>query len=192
MMLLVPVPWATRVWAVPFLTGLWWPPTSRHQRRQKASVDWGRQRGKPTRRWLPGRLLMVGVDGGFAAVALARACVASHVTMVSRLRLDAARSHLPPPPGQRGRQPTTGARHRRLQSWAARSDTPWQETTVDWDRGERKVLWGFSRTALWDTPGLAPGASRFVLVRDPEGKLSAAAFFCPDLHAPRSRSGIGS
>jgi hypothetical protein len=54
---------------------------------------------------------------------------------------------------------------------------------VDWYRGERKRLWVFSRTALWYTPGLAPVALRFVLVRDPEGKLSDAAFFCTDLHA---------
>lgn len=90
MMLLVPVPWAKRVWALPFLTVLCWPPKSRHQRRHKTSVDWVRQRGKQTRRWLPGRLLVVVVDGGFAAVALAQACGATQVTMVSRLRLDAA------------------------------------------------------------------------------------------------------
>ncbi len=185
MMVLVPVPWAQRVWALPFLTGLCWPPKSRHKRRHKTSVDWVRQRMKQTRRWLPGRLLVFVVDGGFAAVARARAWVASQVTRVSRLRLEAALYHppTPPPPGQRGRKPTKGARQRRLKVWAARSDTPWQETTVDWYRGERKVLWVFSRTALWYTPGVAPVAIRFVLVRDPAGKLSDAAFFCTDLHA---------
>jgi hypothetical protein len=86
MMLLVPVPWAQRVWALPFLTALCWPPKSRHQRRHKTSVDWVRQMVKQTRRWLPGRLLVLVVDGGFAAVALAWACVNSQVSMVSRLR----------------------------------------------------------------------------------------------------------
>jgi hypothetical protein len=105
--------------------------------------------------------------------------------MVSRLRLDAALYHppVPPPPGQRGRKPTKGKRQRSLQVWAARSDTPWHETSVDWYRGQRKRLWVFSRTALWYTPGLAPVAIRFVWVRDPQGKLSDAAFFCTDLHA---------
>jgi hypothetical protein len=141
---------------------------------------------KQTRCWLPGRLLVLVVEGGFAAVALARACVASHVTRVSRLCLAAALSHPPllPPPGQRGRKPTKGARQRSLKIWAARSDPPWQETTVDWYRGERKRLCGFSRTALWYTPGLTPGAIRCVVVHDPQGKLSDAAFFCPSLHAP--------
>ena len=185
MLLLVPVPWATRVWALPFLTVLCWPPKSRHQRRHKTSVDWVRQMVKQTRRWLPGRLLVLVVDGGFAAVTLARAGVASHVTMVSRLRLDAALYHppTPPSPGKRGRKPAKGARQGSLKVWAARSDTPWQETTVDWYRGERKRLWVFSRTALWYTPALAPVAIRFVLVRDPEGKMADAAFFCTDLHA---------
>jgi len=184
-MVLVPVPWSQRVWALPFLTGLCWPPKSRHKRRHKTSVDWVRQMMKQTRRWLPGRLLVLVVDGGFAAVALARACVASQVTMVSRLRLDAALYHPPTPslPGKRGRKPTKGPRQRSLKLWAARSDTPWHETTVDWYRGERKRLWVFSRIALWYTPGLAPVAIRFVLVRDPQGKLSDAAFFCTDLHA---------
>lgn len=185
LMLLVPVPWATRVWALPFLTVLCWPPKSRHQRRHKTSVAWVRQMVKQTRRWLPGRLLVLVVDGGFAAVALAQACVNTHVTMVSRLRLDAALYHppTPPPPGKRGRKPTKGTRQRSLKVWAARADTPWQETTVDWYRGERKRLWVFARTALWYTPGLAPVALRFVVVRDPAGKLSDAAFFCTDVHA---------
>jgi hypothetical protein len=104
------------------------------------------------------------VEGGFAAVARARAGVASQVTRVSRVRLEAALYHppVPPPPGKRGRKPTKGARHRRLKVWAARADTPGQETTVDWYRGERKRLWVFSRTALWYTPSLAPVAMRFV------------------------------
>jgi hypothetical protein len=125
------------------------------------------------------------VDGGFAAGALAQACVASQVTRVSRLRLDAALYHppVPPPPGKPGRKPAKGPRQRTLKVWAARADTPWQETLVVWYRGERKRLWVFSRTALWYTPGLAPVVIRFVLVRDPEGKLSDAAFFCTDLHA---------
>jgi DDE superfamily endonuclease len=184
-MLLVPVPWAPRVWALPFLTGLCWPPQSPHERRHKRSVDWVRQMMKQVRRWLPQRLLVLVVDGGFAAVALALACREQQVGMVARLRLDAALYHPPSPPlpGQRGRKPTKGNRQRSLKVWAARSDTPWEELEVDWYGGERKALWGFSRPALWYTPGWAPVAIRFVLVRDPEGKLPEAAFWCTDLHA---------
>ena len=185
LMLLVPVPWAQRVWALPFLTALCWPRKSPHHRCHKTSVDWVRQRMKQVRRWLPQRLLVLVVDGGFAAVALALAGGDSQVTMVARLRLDAALYHppAPAPAGTRGRKPLKGQRQRSLKVWAARSDPPWEELEVDWYGGERKALWVFSRTARWYTPGQAPVAIRFVLVRDPEGKLQDAAFLCTDLQA---------
>jgi hypothetical protein len=51
------------------------------------------------RRWLPDRWLALVVDGGFAAVSLALACVKHHVVIVSRLRWNAAfilrRDHSP-------------------------------------------------------------------------------------------------
>jgi hypothetical protein len=185
MMLLVPVPWSRRVWALPFLTALSWPAGQSTRRRHKTSVDWVRQMMKQVRRWLPGRRLVLVVDGGFAVVSLALACITHHVTMVSRLRWDAALYHPPEPqpPGKRGRKPAKGTRQRSLQGWAERSDTPWATAEVDWYRGERKQLWVFSRTALWYTPGLPPVAIRYVLVADPEGKLRIEAFFWTDLEA---------
>ena len=185
MMLLVPVPWARRVWALPFFTALCWPAEKRPQQRHKTSVDWVRQIIKQVRRWLPGRRLVLVVDGGFAAVSLALACVKSRVAMVSRLRWDAALYHLPGPrpPGKRGPKPTKGPRQQSLQGWAERSDTPWEDVEVDWYRGQRKKLWVFSRTALWYTPKFPPVPIRYVLVCDPEGKLRMEAFFCTDLQA---------
>jgi hypothetical protein len=125
------------------------------------------------------------VDGGFAAVSLALACVTHHVTMVSRLRWDAALYHPPEPQlkGKRGPKPTKGKRQRRLQEWAVRSDTPWETVEVAWYGGQRKQLWVFSHTALWYTPGLPPVDIRYVLVCDPEGKRRMEAFFCTDLQA---------
>jgi DDE superfamily endonuclease len=183
MMLLVPVPWSRRVWAWPFLTALRWPKKKRSTRRHKTSVDWVRQMMKQVRRWLPGRRLVLVVDGGLAAVALA--CVKHHVVMVSRLRWDAALYHPPgpQPTGKRGPKPTKGQRQRSLQGWAERSDTPWETVEVTWYGGERKRLWVFSRTALWSTPRLPPVEIRYVLVADPEGKLRMEAFFCTDLQA---------
>jgi hypothetical protein len=185
MMLLVPVPWARRVWALPFLTALCRPVEQAKPRRHKTSVDWVRQMMQQVRRWLPGRPLVLVVDGGFAAVSLALACVKSQVTMVSRLRWDAALYHRPGPhlPGKRGPQPLKGKRQRCLQAWAERADTPWETVEVDWYGGRRKHLWVFSHTALWHTRGLPPVDIRFVLVGDPEGKLCMEAFFCTDLQA---------
>jgi hypothetical protein len=185
MMLLVPVPWARRVWALPFFTVLCWPATKDGRQRHKTSIDRVRQMMKQVRRWLPGRRLVVVVDGGFSAVSLALACVKHRVGMVSRLRWDAALYHPPgsQPPGKRGRKPSKGQRQRSLQAWAERSDTPWEDVEVDWYGGQRKKLWVFSHTALWYTPGLPPVEIRFVIVCDPEGKLRMEAFFCTDLQA---------
>jgi hypothetical protein len=185
MMLLVPVPWSRRVWALPFLTALCRPADQATQRRHKTSVDWVRQMMRQARRWLPGRPLVLVVDGSFAAISLALACVKSQVTMVSRLRWDAALYHPPgpQPQGKRGPKPTKGKRQRSLQAWAERTDTPWETVTVDWYRGQRKTLWVFSHTALWHTPGLLPVEIRFVIVCDPAGKLRMEAFFCTDLQA---------
>jgi hypothetical protein len=185
MMLLVPVPWSRRVWALPFLTALCWPAEQALRHRHKTSVDWVRQMMKQARRWLPGRRLVLVVDGGFAAVSLALACVKSKVVMVSRLRWDAALYHppRPQPSSKRGPKPTKGKRQRSLQGWAERTATPWETVEVAWYKGERKTLWVFSRTALWYTPRQPPVASRYVLVADPEGKLRMEAFFCTDLEA---------
>jgi hypothetical protein len=185
MMLLVPMPWARRVWAMPFLTALCRPAKKKDQRRHKTSVDWVRQMIKQVRRWLPGRRVVLVVDGGFAAVSLALTCVKHQVVMVSRLRWDAALYHRPgpQPPGKRGPKPLKGKRQRGLQTWAARSDTPWETVEVNWYGGQRKQLWIFSHTALWHTPGLPPVDIRFVLVCYPEGKLRMESFFCTDLQA---------
>jgi hypothetical protein len=185
MMLLVPVPWSRRVWALPFLTALGWPAEKHGRRQHKTSVDWVRQMMRQVRRWLPDRRLVLVVDGGFAAVALALACVKNRVAMVSRLRWDAALYHPPgpQPPGKRGPKPTKGKRQRSLQGWAERSDTPWETLAVVWYGGQLKQLWVFSRTALWYTPRVPPVAIRYILVADPEGKRRMEAFFCTDLEA---------
>jgi hypothetical protein len=86
------------------------------------------------RHWLAGRRLVLVGDGGLAAVSLALACVTNHVTMVSRLRWDAARYHPPEPQpqGKRGPKPSKGQRQRRLQGGAERADTPWETVEVVW------------------------------------------------------------
>ena len=70
LMLLVPIPWAQRVWALPFLTVL--APSERyhqqrHQRHKKL-IDWARQMLMQVRRWLPHRELVVVADSSFAAL----------------------------------------------------------------------------------------------------------------------------
>jgi hypothetical protein len=118
-------------------------------------------------------------------VSRALAGVKPQVTRGSRWRWDAARSRPPEPQpsGTRGPKPTKGTRQRRLHGWAARSDTPWEDVDVEWSGGQRKTLWVCSRTGLWDTPRVPPGAIRDVVVADPAGKLRLEACCWTDRHA---------
>jgi hypothetical protein len=172
MLLLVPGPWARRVWAMPFLPARCRPAKQTDQRRHTTRVDGVRHMSKPVRRWLPGRRVVLVVEGGFSAVSLALAGVKHQVVMVSPVRWEAALYHQPgpQPPRKRGPKPLKGQRQRGRQTWAARSDTPWETVEVDWYGGQRQQLGIFSHTALWHTLGLPPVDIRFVLVCDPEGK----------------------
>src|SRR5215207_238882 len=68
--LLAPIPWAGRVWALPFLTVL--APSERYDqergRRHKTLPDWGRQMLRQLRRWLPEHALVVVADSTYAAL----------------------------------------------------------------------------------------------------------------------------
>jgi hypothetical protein len=129
---------------------------------------------KQVRRWLPGRRLVLVVDGGFAAVSLALAGIKRQVMMESRLRWEAALYHAPgpPPQGKRGRKPTRGKRRWRLQGWAERPATPWETVAVTWYGGERKQLWGFSRPVLWYPPGVPPSTSALCWGRAPRASCA--------------------
>ncbi len=91
LMLLVRLPWAQRVWAFPFLTCLC--PSQRYDeprgRAHRKLTDRARPMLFLVARWLPGRDLVVTADSSFAALELLEA-VRAQVTVVTRLRLDAA------------------------------------------------------------------------------------------------------
>src|ERR687884_792170 len=67
LMAVVPIPWTTRRWALPFLTVL--APSERWSqqqgRRHKKLTDWARQAILQTRRWLPERRIIVVGDQSF-------------------------------------------------------------------------------------------------------------------------------
>ena len=71
-MLLAPVPWAGRVWALPFLTAL--APSERFAREQgrrhKKLTDWARQLLLLLARWLPERRLIAVADSSYASIEL--------------------------------------------------------------------------------------------------------------------------
>jgi DDE superfamily endonuclease len=140
LMLLVPISWAGRVWALPFLTTL--APSERYcrarGRRHKRLTDWGRQLVLQARRWMPGRPLVLVTDSGFSALEFLAALLRQGVTCVTRLRLDAALYQPAPPrrPGTVGRPRTKGARLPTLAEVLADKTTRWQRVTVPGWYGE--------------------------------------------------------
>ena len=93
-MLLAPIPWAARVWALPFLTVL--APSERyhaeHGKRHKTLADWAAQMIAQVRRWLADRVLVLVADSSDAVLTLLDRCnrLQHRATMLTRLRLDAA------------------------------------------------------------------------------------------------------
>ncbi len=197
LMLLVPVPWASRVWALPFLSVL--APSERYaQERSKKKphkklTDWARQMLLLVRRWWPEREIVAVADSGYACIRLLAACrrfLPKPVTFVTRLRLDAALYEPAPPrkPKQIGRPRLKG---KRLPTLAAVADDPstiWASIVVaDWyGKGERTVEVA-TATALWYHSGLPPVPLRWVLIRDPQGEFASQALLCTDLGAEPAR-----
>jgi hypothetical protein len=186
MMLLVPVPWSSRAWALPFLTVLAPSPKTNaaNGKRHKTSIDWIGQMIRVIRRWWPARAIVLVVDGGLVAVKLGLLCTCftRPVTYVARLRLDAQLYDEPglQPEGKRGPTPKKGQRQPSLKARLADPSTAWQLTEIDWYRGERRLIEFATGIALWHTSGYAPLPLRWVLVRDPLGQLEPQAFFATD------------
>ena len=87
LMLLAPVSFAGRVWALPFLTAL--APSERYAQaqghRHKLLTDRARQLLLLLARWLPGRQVIAVADSSYAAIELL-AAVRRHLTVITRLR----------------------------------------------------------------------------------------------------------
>lgn len=190
LMLLVPIPWAQRVWALPFLTVL--APSERyHQtrnKRHKTLTEWARQILKQVRRWLPMRELVVVADSTYAALDFLASVsqLSFPVHVVTRLRLDAALYAPAPPrqPKQMGRPRLKGKRLSTLATVLNDPQTQWQLVVLpQWYGGRPRVLQIASQTAVWYHSGLPPVPIRWVLVRDPLGQFEPQAFLCTNLDA---------
>ncbi len=183
-MLLVRIPFADRVWALPFLTAL--APSERyaeqHGIRHKSITDWGRQLAKQVRRWVAERRIILVADSTYATYDFLDS-VREFVTVITQVRMDSAHYAPAPPrvPGKPGRPRIKGERlpslHQRLHDPA----TPWQRIHLRaWYGRTRKAVEITSFTAVWYKGGKPPVTGRFVLVRDPDGKLEPRAFLCTD------------
>ena len=187
LMLLVEIPWAARVWALPFMTALC--PSERYckerGRAHRTLTDRARQMLLLAARWLPNREIVVTADSSFAALELLEA-VRDSVTVVTRLRLDAA-LYEPAPArcaGQMGRPRKKGKRLPTLEQVAADRQTTWQEVTVrDWYGAPQRVVEVVTGTCVWYHTGMPAVPIRWVLIRDPQEKFATQALLSTQLEA---------
>src|SRR3954449_4863223 len=193
MQVLAEVPWAGRIWGLPFLTVL--APSERynleHGRRHKTLPEWGRQMIRQVRRWLPERDLVVVADSTYAVLELlaAAARLPHPVTVVTRLRLDAALYDPAPPrePGTKGRPRVKGERQPTLATRLLDSVTVWEPLTVPWYGGGTAAVEVATGTAVWYHPGAPTVPLRWVLLRDPAGPFEPQALLSTDPTVPPAR-----
>ena len=190
-MLLTPLAWANRVWALPFLTVLC--PSERfyaqRRRRHQTLTERAWQMIRLVVRWLPGQEIAFVTDSSFAALELLdKVKTVPRASLITRLRLDAA-LYDPPPPrpaGTRGRPRLKGKRRPTLEAVVADEKTRWTKVTVEqwYGEGPREVE-VTTDTAVWYHAGKPPVAIRWVLIRDPQRAFDPQALLSTNLvHTP--------
>jgi hypothetical protein len=189
-MVLVEVPWASRVWALPFLSAL--APSERYAaqrgRRHKKITEWAWQLLLVVRRWYPQREIVAVADRAYASLKLLESCrkLTNPITFITRLRLDAALYEPAPPrrPGQIGRPRIKGERLPNLSVVAEDPKTVWKPSKIaNWYGSGQRTIEIASQTAVWYSTGLFAVPVRWVLIRDPEGRFKTQALLCTDLDA---------
>jgi hypothetical protein len=179
------IPWADRVWALPFLTVL--APSERYDQVQGRSpqslLERARQMVRLVRRWVPTRELVVVGDSTDAALEWLDAVRAS-ACVVTRLRLDAALYAPAPPrkPKQNGRPRKKGRRLPTLAHLVEAPTTPWPLVTVaPWYGPRARRVHIASATAVWYHSGLPPVPIRWVLIGEPVGTVEPQAWLATKL-----------
>jgi DDE superfamily endonuclease len=189
-MLLVPIPWAARVWALPFLSAL--APSERYAaergKRHKKTTEWAWQLLLLVRHWYPEREIAAVTDRAYASLKLLdrRRKPRNPIAFITRLRLDAA-LYEPAPPrrrGQMGRPRLKGGRVPDLSVVAEAPNAAWKPTKIaNWYGSGERMVEVASETAVWYSTGLPTVPLRRVLVRDPRGEFKTQALPCTALNA---------
>jgi hypothetical protein len=184
LMIVVTIPWAGRLWALPFLSVLV-PSKPYYVDRLRAArklTDRARQMVRLTNRWLPDREIVVTADSSFSSLKLLHAAK-KRVTFVTRLKFNAALYEPPPPrlPGTVGRPRLVGARQPKLCDVLIDPKTVWESLTMSkWYGIRERRIEVATGTALWYHGGKPVVPLRWVIVRDPLQELDTQAFLCTD------------
>ena len=182
--LLVPVPWATRRWALPLFVALYRPKeeNQKHARRHKTPPQLLRQMLRVLMRWFPDRIFVATADGNYATHELAElaARVPRRLTLVSRFYPDANLVEPPPEYSGKGR-PRIKGKDLPSPAEVVRSTEKRQTLSVAWYGGGRRQVEVVAGTGLWYKSGRPLVSLRWVFVRDLTGTHRDEYFFTTDV-----------
>ena len=184
MMLVVQVPWSSRVWALPFFSVLASPPkvSAELGKPHKTVGEIAQQMVIMVRRWLPDVSISLVGDTAYSILELGLCCAKHQVTQVAPMRWESA-LYEPAPPRKEdtiGRPRVKGAALPKLNSMLIDTKTEWVNARVRWYDGSEQELAVTSGTAVWYRIGSAVLPIRWVLTRDPQGKRESKAYLCTD------------
>ena len=192
--LLVHIPWAGRIMALPFLTML--APSKRFYagkpRSPKTLLDCARQvapafAGAGSCKSTAG--CPAAASCSSATPLLPPSASSPRFAVMSVSSPDCGSTpicYAPAPPKRpgRGRPPVKGKRLPKLGEVLHDANTVWQHHTVAlWYGRTNRAVEIATGTAVWYHSGLPPVPIRWLLVRDPRGELAPQTFLCTDLDA---------
>jgi hypothetical protein len=182
LMLLTPIPWAQRLWALPVMTVLSPSERSYQERGRRPQTVLARsvQMLKLLRRWLPERVLVVVGDSAYAALDFLSTMQHLHLTFVTRLRMDAALYEPAPPYSGIGRPRKKGQRLPTLTRVLQNANTLWTTVSLAWYDGQVRDMQVTSACAVWFHVGKQALPIRWVLIRDPQGDYDPVGLLCTD------------
>lgn len=179
-----------RCWALPFFSSLC--PSKRyfdtHTKRGKAKKlgDWSRQMILQLSRWTQGlgRTVYVVADGSYARFDLLHQAAQVGIHMIVRMRMDSRIFEFPDPnrPIKRGPKPKIGARQQPFVKELSQCKLKWKRAIFSaWYGHTHKHMDYTTATGLWYRSGKPIIPIRWVILRDPDGKLDPVVIATTDL-----------
>lgn len=186
-MLITPISWANKFWALPFFTVL--APSQRYNQDQgkkhKKLTDWAKQICYQLKRWLPDHNCIMLADGSYASRKLIDS-TRQAVTWITPLRLDGSLYDFAPVYGPnkkkpKGRPAIKGGKQDSLKKRLEAGQLEWQTVTFNhWYGQENKKMEITSSICIWYRGGEPAVPIKWVLIRDPEGEHRTFALLCTD------------
>ncbi len=190
LMLLTPLPWLGKgvYWALPVLTALC--PSARFYelkaREHKKLTDWARQ----IILWLARhakhlkRMIYLTGDGSFATFDLFISGKNVGVHLIARMKLNARLFEIPPkdrPSSIPGPKPDIGKRLKAMADLLVDPNTKWTNVVFsEWYGKKEKKMMVTSGIAIWYKSKTVMVKVKWILIKDPEGKLDPVLLACTD------------